>query len=215
MEKTVLIFRENTGMTKIEVMISLAILTIVVGAAISFLTFSQRQFMWIDTDQKIQADMRAALQHMTINIRDAERFCAGSDTNYFKMRIPNLNDVGSALGYDTFIYKVDPSDTTRLLLELIQTATSKHDGWGKKISETYDAVNQETTSTWLMIDKTSNTYDSSPVALFSYPGGTSIFPYNEGNVFSVTVTLQVSRQSVPGKYQTRSLSTSVRSRNSF
>jgi Tfp pilus assembly protein PilV len=211
-----IIIKRNTGMTLIETMISVFVLMLVVGAAISFLTFSQKQFLWVDTDQKIQADMRAALENMTINIRDAEVVCVGSDTNSLILRVPNINDLAiKAAEYDTYTYKVDPSDTTRLLLELVQSISSVHNGWGKKQSSVYDAVKQETTTTWLILDKMSNSSDSSPVALFSYADDTIVLPYNYKTIYSVTVTLQVSRQSVPGKYHTKSLGTSIRSRNSF
>lgn len=210
MKKLFRMCRNESGMTIMELMVVFTVLIIVVGAAMSFLTFSQRQFMWIDTDQKIQVILRETLQHMTINIRDAKGVILGSDTNNLVVRLPNMDAVGNIQDYDTITYELDVADSSSMLMELIQTENSQHYGWGTRISQSYDAFKAETTTVWIIVQGLANTDDHSSPPLFTY---NETDPLLVDNASAVTTTLQVRKESSPGKFQTQILSTSIRLRN--
>ena len=76
------------GMTILEMMIAVTILVIIMGATITFLIFSNRQYSWIDTQGRIQKELRGAIQEMSIDIKESRLICDGSTANKLILSLP-------------------------------------------------------------------------------------------------------------------------------
>ena len=188
------------GMTILEMMIVITILAVVVGAAITFLIFSNRQYSWIDTNARIQKELRGALQEMTIDIKEARAVCDGSVANKLILSLPNMDTNGAIIDYDTIVYEPSPTDTSNLRMTLTQGTGSSRHGWGKKIQS-------GNPSYWLLTVGLVNS------GLIDSP---SLFAYNDTpttEISEVTVTLKSRRHASLGKYQEGMLSTNIRLRN--
>jgi len=181
--------------------------------------FSQRHYMWIDSDMKVRQELRESLQHMAINIRDGTKIISGSDTNCLILSIPNIDINGNTYqdSNDTVIYSIDPGDSTRMLMEVRQTPWSTHNrwGWGAKLLTTgvSNALWVETRTMWFVIGKLVNSDDHFNPPLFAYSETPPLLPDNDANC--VTVTFRLRYQSTPGKYQLGTLQTLIRLRNKF
>jgi type II secretory pathway pseudopilin PulG len=188
-------------MSLLETMIAIAILAVILGIAVTFLIFSNRQSSWIDTRARIQKELRGALQEMSIDIKEARQIAGGSAANKLILSLPNMNtQTGAILGYDTIVYEPSPADTTNLRMTLTTGSGSSRHGWGKKIQ----AGNP---SYWLLTVGLVNS------GLIDTP---PLFQYNSAapsDAFEITVTLKSRRSSSIGKYQEGTLSTKIRLRN--
>ena len=196
-------------MTILETMISITILTIVVGAAILFLIFSNRQYSWIDTSARIQKELRGVLQEMTIDIKEADSISISSIPNKLIMQLPTMDINGAIIGHDNIIYEPSPTDTSNLRMTLTTSTGSSRHGWGKKIQ----AGNPSYWSLTVGLVNSGLT-DSPPLFKYYTTNETSqLVEVSPSEATIVAVTLKSKRGSSIGKYQEGMLSTSIRLRN--
>jgi|GEM_PF-2293226 len=192
------------GMTIVELMIVATILLIILGGAMTFLVFSNRQFSWIETQSKVNQDLRTVIQQMTIDIKEARQVLT-AEPNRMIISLPNMDTYGAIPinYYDTITYYPETSvNPVELRMKIDKGPGSRRHGWGKRVSQLSDS-----SSIWVLCRELVNHSSENTAPLFTYNSETLSL------ITSCTVTLKVRRHAGLGKYQEGTISTSVRLRN--
>jgi len=194
---------DQKGMSLLEMMIVFAVLSIILVGAYTFINFSYRQYSWIDTQSKVNQDLRAVIQEMTIDIKEAKAVLYASP-NTLVMSLPNMDTYGNIPIYwcDTITYFVDTGvNPAKLKMRLVKGTGSRRRGWGDKVS------GNDTNSLWTLCTYIDNHSSEDPRPIFSYNSETTSL------ITECTVTLRIRRHASFGKFQKGIISTSVRLRN--
>lgn len=124
-------YTSRKGVTLIELIIVIALITIVIAGAFSIFSFGNKTFKGANNQFDLQTDVRFALEALTSDVRYATKLqvLGSSDFNIANLNVKDANGIYVNIGpYDTYIYYDDTlKSVIKLSRETINSFSVKPD----------------------------------------------------------------------------------------